>query len=65
MAAGKLEIIEYGEPLDEPSPPVIRRDPDSGLPVRGIHNCTPTPAFEVYVAAYNQVVREAHAKRKK
>ena len=65
VAAGKLEIIDYGEPLDEPLPPVIRRDPDTGLPVRSITNCTPTPAFEAYVAAYNRVVREAHAKRKK
>ena len=65
VAVGKLEIIEYGEPLEEPMPPVIRRDPGTGLPVRSIHNCTPTAAFEAYVTAYNQVVREAHANRKR
>ena len=65
VASGRLEIIVYGEPIDPPSPPVSPRDPDTGLPLRSIHNCTPTPAFEAYVAAYNHAVRDAHAKRKK
>jgi hypothetical protein len=58
IAAGRFYIIQYGEPVDQPSFPVVPRDEATGFVVLSLHNCEATPAFEAQAKAYNDTMRQ-------
>lgn len=62
IATGRFQIIQYGEPVPKPVPPVVPRDVTTGYPILPVHDCTPTPAFEAQVRGYNNTMRGWHAK---
>jgi alpha-D-ribose 1-methylphosphonate 5-phosphate C-P lyase len=65
IAAGEFQIVVYGEPVPEPIPPVVPRDSETNYAILRLHDCTPTPAFEAHVAAYNSTMRRWHAEHTK
>ncbi len=66
--AGRLRIIDYGEPEPIALGPVIRvperYDPETGYRMFGITGCEATGLFRAEVAAYNEVMRKWHAEHK-
>lgn len=65
IAACRFQIIEYGEPVPEPLPPVVPRDSTTGYAILSLHDCMLTPAFEAHVRAYNDTMRRWHAEHSK
>ena len=60
IAANRFYIIEYGQPVDEPTFPVVPRDDATGYAILSLHNCVATPAFEAQAKAYNDTMRTWH-----
>jgi hypothetical protein len=58
IAAGRFYIIQYGEPVDEPSFPVVPRDEATGYVLLSLPNCEATPAFEAQAKAYNETMQQ-------